>query len=84
MKRPLRRKVDGSICIACLQYFSSMELFLNHLAEKSQRCYVVYTLIIPDMCDDDCSAAHDLHRKKVSTILAMGIPRNHALDPIVR
>ena len=84
VERSLRRKVDGSMCVACLQHFSSMELLLNHLAEKSLRCYVVYTIAIPDLSAEECSAAHSLHQSQVSTVLQLGFPRNHATHPVFR
>ena len=46
-KRVMRTRIQGSVCLCCMQEFGTRELVLAHLHEKSKRCFFYCTLLPP-------------------------------------
>ena len=81
--RHIRRFVDTTHCVACMQCFHTRERLICHLAEKSHRCRAVYGLTISPLSDQDFEIVEACGKQQVSVLLKEGWRRAKAQVPVV-
>ena len=82
--REARRLVQDVHCIACLQYFHTLERTRNHIADRSPRCRLVYETVVVPMCDAEYAIAQQQDREEQRALRSRGRRHHHAAAPAVR
>ena len=82
--REARRLVQDVHCIACLQYFHTLERTRNHIADRSPRCRLVYETVVVSMCDAEYAIAQQQDREEQRALRSRGRRHHHAAAPAVR
>ena len=82
--RAIRSRVSTHHCIACLQYFGSIERVVCHLVEKASRCYATYLMGVDDMSAEAFDETNAIAREEARVCTAEGRKRHFARVPVVR